>query len=177
MAPTPKTPTSKTTEMPKPGQTTGQKPASNSTSASHEGFDVRKTVSDAGYIAVGLGVLGYQQAQLRRAKLVERIQSRTSDLGSCARTRREDLGTLPGKVAERLGADDLRDRVRDLGSKLDSRISSARDRANEIGEQTRGKVVPVIDTFETRVSELPTPLPQAAAPAVRVARQLVSATA
>lgn len=167
---TPKTASAKTSE-------TTKAPAGTTDSLRDAGFDLRKTVSDAGYIAVGLGVLGYQQAQLRRARLVEQIQTRTSDLGSCARSRREDLNALPSKVAERIGADDLRDRVRDLGSKLDSRISSARERANEIGEQTRGKVAPVIDTFETRVSELPTPLPQAAAPAVKVVRQLVSATA
>jgi ElaB/YqjD/DUF883 family membrane-anchored ribosome-binding protein len=175
MATTPKTPTSKPAETTKPGRSAGA--ASAASDAGRDAFDVRKTVSDAGYIAVGLGVLGYQQAQVRRARLVERIQSRTSNLGSCARTRREDLSTLPAKVAERLGADDLRDRVRELGSKLDSRLASARERANEIGEQTRTKVAPAIDTFETRVSELPNPLPQAAAPAVRVARQLVSATA
>ena len=28
-------------------------------------MDVRKTLTDAGYIAVGLGVMGFQQAQVR----------------------------------------------------------------------------------------------------------------
>ena len=32
-------------------------------------MDVRKTVTDAGYIAIGLGVMGYQQAQIRRREL------------------------------------------------------------------------------------------------------------
>ena len=30
--------------------------------------DVRKTLTDAGYIAVGVGVLGFQQVQTRRRK-------------------------------------------------------------------------------------------------------------
>jgi hypothetical protein len=35
--------------------------------------DVRKTLTDAGYIAIGLGVMGFQQAQVRRRELQERL--------------------------------------------------------------------------------------------------------
>ena len=36
-------------------------------------MDVRKTVTDAGYIAIGLGVMGYQQTQIRRRELSSKI--------------------------------------------------------------------------------------------------------
>ena len=36
-------------------------------------MDVRKTVTDAGYIAIGLGVMGYQQAQTRRRELTTKL--------------------------------------------------------------------------------------------------------
>ena len=38
--------------------------------------DVRKTLTDAGYIAVGLGVLGFQQVQIRGRELGERAYCR-----------------------------------------------------------------------------------------------------
>ena len=36
-------------------------------------MDVRKTVTDAGYIAIGLGVMGYQQTQIRRRELSSKL--------------------------------------------------------------------------------------------------------
>ena len=36
--------------------------------------NVRKTLTDAGYIAIGLGVMGFQQAQNRRRELLQRAQ-------------------------------------------------------------------------------------------------------
>ena len=47
--------------------------------------DVRKTVTDAGYIAIGLGVMGFQQAQARRRELQQRLESASSCLGERAR--------------------------------------------------------------------------------------------
>ena len=37
-------------------------------------MDVRKSFTDAGYIAIGLGVMGFQQAQVRGRQLQERVQ-------------------------------------------------------------------------------------------------------
>ena len=38
-------------------------------------LDLRKTAADAAYIAVGAGVLGFQQAQVRRKEAAERTVS------------------------------------------------------------------------------------------------------
>ena len=51
-------------------------------------IDLRKSVTDAGYIAVGAGVLGYQQVQQRRRDAQTRISERTADL----RTRATETG-------------------------------------------------------------------------------------
>jgi hypothetical protein len=37
--------------------------------------DVTKTVKDAVYIAVGLGVLGFQRAQVRRVELMKELKA------------------------------------------------------------------------------------------------------
>jgi hypothetical protein len=42
-------------------------------------IDLRKTAADAAYIAVGAGVLGFQQAQVRRREAGERITTLARD--------------------------------------------------------------------------------------------------
>src|SRR5476649_2222427 len=48
-------------------------------------MDVRKTVTDAGYIAIGLGVMGYQQAQTRRRELTGKLDAVTDHVGARSR--------------------------------------------------------------------------------------------
>lgn len=63
-------------------------------------LDLRKTAADAAYIAVGAGVLGFQQAQVRRREAGDRIATIAKDaqdrLGSqtdALRTRVTDTAT------------------------------------------------------------------------------------
>lgn len=63
-------------------------------------LDLRKTAADAAYIAVGAGVLGFQQAQVRRREAGDRIATIAKDaqdrLGSqtdALRTRVSDTAT------------------------------------------------------------------------------------
>ena len=63
-------------------------------------LDLRKTAADAAYIAVGAGVLGFQQAQVRRREAGDRLMTIAKDtqvlLGSqtdALRTRVADTAT------------------------------------------------------------------------------------
>ena len=47
--------------------------------------DVKKTVTDAGYIAIGLGVMGYQQAQTRRRELTGKLNTATDKVSARGR--------------------------------------------------------------------------------------------
>ena len=72
--------------------------------------------TDAGYIAVGLGVMGFQQAQVRRRQLQEHVQS----AGSC-------VATKAGEVQDRVGTH---------GRNLDSKAREARGVAEGTVNQT-----------------------------------------
>jgi len=65
-------------------------------------FDIRKTVTDAGYVTVGLGVLGFQQAQVRRRELQKRLGDTGGCLGARARTANEWAQEVGVTVKERL---------------------------------------------------------------------------
>ncbi|HEY5012451.1 MAG TPA: hypothetical protein VIK61_07080 [Acidimicrobiia bacterium] len=109
-------------------------------------FDIRKTVTDAGYVTIGLGVLGFQQAQVRRREL----QKRVGDTGGCFNTRAADgkarLETLQQTVGEKTQG--LRDRIETGGRE-------AFDWAQGLGTQVKDRIEPVVgqvvDQVGTRV--------------------------
>ena len=84
-------------------------------------MDVRKSINDAGYIAVGVGVIGFQQAQVRRRQLQEHVQS----AGSCVANR--------AQRAARTGS-------APHGRNLDSKAREARGVAEGTVNQTVSRV-------------------------------------
>jgi hypothetical protein len=104
-------------------------------------LDVRKTLTDAGYIAVGIGVLGVQQIQTRTRELQERVTEATAPFGGQA------------------------DRARQL---LADRIDAAQKLAETVQHDVRVRVQPVVAQLEARLADLPEPLNRVAEPVKRV---------
>ena len=107
-------------------------------------IDIRKTLTDAGYVTIGLGVLGYQQAQVRRREL----QQRFGNTGGCLNARAVDgkarLETLQQTVGEKTHG--LRDR-------LETQARSANDWAQEVGSQVKDRIEPVVGQVVDQVGE------------------------
>jgi phage tail tape-measure protein len=107
-------------------------------------FDIRKTVTDAGYVTVGIGVLGFQQAQVRRREL----QKRLGETGGCLNARAIDgkarLDSLQHTVGET--TQDLRDRI-ETGAR------SANDWAQELGVTIKDRIEPVVGPFVEQVGD------------------------
>lgn len=57
--------------------------------------DVKKTLQDAAYVAVGFGVLGFQRAQVRRQELRKQLASRRQEIGAQVE---EYVGERKGRV-------------------------------------------------------------------------------
>ncbi len=98
-------------------------------------IDLRKTLTDAGYVTIGLGVLGYQQAQVRRREL----QQRLGNTGGCFNARAVDgktrLDTLQHTVGQKTQG--LRDRI-------ETQARTANDWAQELGSQVKDRIEPVV---------------------------------
>jgi uncharacterized protein YicC (UPF0701 family) len=60
--------------------------------------DVTKVVQDAAYVSVGLGVIAFQRAQVRRQELRKRLEALTSQLGDA----RQGAGSVTDLVDERV---------------------------------------------------------------------------
>lgn len=67
-------------------------------------LDLRKTAADAAYIAVGAGVLGFQQAQVRRREAGERITTFAKDAQGIVGSQSEAIRTAVSGVTGTAGA-------------------------------------------------------------------------
>jgi hypothetical protein len=93
--------------------------------------DVRKTLTDAGYIAIGLGVMGFQQAQVQRRELQGRLESASTHLGEAARDGKARVEDLVGEVGHR---------VEPLMERVDGRVADLPDPVNRAVQPVYTKI-------------------------------------
>lgn len=94
-------------------------------------MDIRKTLQDAAYVTVGLGVVTFQQAQVRRRETTARIE------GQAREARRA-----------------VEDQAREARRFLEARARDARDRAATAGGEVVQLVEPVVTELRQRVEPL-----------------------
>ena len=102
--------------------------------------DVNKTLKDAAYVTIGLGVLTVQRAQQSRRELTNRVEAQLSDTGEqvqkLARRIEGRVQPVLGQIEEVLpgSAKDLvkqaRDAAREAQSQLLGRTNGAQRRAS-----------------------------------------------
>jgi hypothetical protein len=130
-------------------------------------MDVRKTVTDAGYIAIGLGVMGYQQAQTRRREL-------TTKLGTVP-TRFEERGReVQGFLAE--GSRQIGARGVAARGRAEDQVRATVSRVQELSDEVAKRVEPVVEQVQAQLGELPERVVQVIEPvAARVRERTGSA--
>jgi len=94
-------------------------------------MDLRKTLTDTGYVVIGIAVLGVQQAQVRRREL----QQRFADSGGCLNAR----------------ARDGRARIESLQHSAEGIAQSVRDRIEPVVDQVVEQALRV-QTIVTRAA-------------------------
>ena len=139
-------------------------------------IDVRKTLTDTGYIVVGLGVMGVQQAQVRGRDLRAKLDSRT---GGALEQGRSALAHTTACA---------RSLTTDVRRSLDSRTRSARERAeagvvgtvgkaqdlrSEIGKRAE----PVVGRVQDGLGGIPERVAQAVEPVTARVRGLAGSAA
>ena len=109
-------------------------------------LDIRKALADAGYVTVGIGVLGFQQAQVRRRELQQRLGDTSGCLNDRARDGKARLETIQQTVGEK--ATELRGRI-------ESSARTANEWAQDLATQVKDRIEPVVgqvvDQVGTRV--------------------------
>jgi hypothetical protein len=118
--------------------------------------NVRKSLTDAGYIAVGLGVLGFQQAQLRARATRERI----TGVGACAGERAQGLRAALGTHSQQ------------ARTSAEAQVRNTVARAEALRGEIGKRVEPVVEQVQAQLGELPERVVQAMEPVAARVREL-----
>ena len=109
-------------------------------------LDIRKALGDAGYVTVGIGVLAFQQAQVRRREL----QQRLGDTGGCLNSRARDGKARIETIQQTVG-----EKSTELRGRIESGARTANEWAQDLGAQVKDRIEPVVgqvvDQVGTRV--------------------------
>jgi hypothetical protein len=125
-------------------------------------MDVRKSLSDAGYIAVGIGVMGFQRAQVRRREVTQRLRSAGECVTHQARELQERVGAHGRTIDDRARAargraedtvNETVSRVQDLASELSTRVQPVVLQVQSTAVESAERVVQVIEPVATRMRE------------------------
>jgi hypothetical protein len=126
-------------------------------------LDLRKTAADAAYIAVGAGVLGFQQAQVRRKEAGERLSTIAKDAQSVVETQ---AASIRSRVTD--GATGTVDTATSTVKGLDPR-----QWVEPVIGDVRQRVEPVIEQLKGLSVSVPTQVPEQLNKAVEVGKARV----
>ncbi len=130
--------------------------------------DINQLVKESAYAAIGFGVLGLQQAQVRRRELIEQLVAQGGQAAQLGH-RLEDLG---GQVTTRLSGlgDQVAAQVNQLRAAAGAApVSAVRSQLTGIAKLVDEQVQPVRRQLDERLSEVEDLLP---APTRNVVRSL-----
>ncbi len=102
-------------------------------------LDLRKTAADAAYIAVGAGVLGFQQAQVRRREAGARIATLAKDAQGVIETRSDAIRSRVSETTTS-GRDSASAAIKTLDPRqwVEPVIGDVRNRVEPVVEQLKG---------------------------------------
>ena len=95
-------------------------------------MDVRKTLEDAAYITVGVGVIAFQQAQVRRREVQATVEKQAKEAKSFLESR-----TADGKVKLEGVAKDVSGRVEPLVGDLRQRVEPLAEQIQSVPAQVK----------------------------------------
>lgn len=117
-------------------------------------LDVKKSLQDTGYVAVGVGVIGFQQAQKGARAARSRWETARERAAEALAELRGNAGDQLKSAQDRLGSTtrDARSRTVELRSDVRSRVGSigdeVRTRADGLTHQARIRLEPVVDQLQ-----------------------------
>ena len=130
--------------------------------------DFEQFARDAAYAAVGLGVLGFQKAQVRRREIAEALSEKGIDLGEHVRTAGQTLRP-PGVDHLRPQIDALRPQAEAIATQLKAATVALRPQIESFGagvadllKSVEEHTAPVRQEVDARVAEIEGHLPPAA---------------
>jgi hypothetical protein len=118
--------------------------------------NAKKTLTDVGYIAVGLGVMGFQQAQTRARASRERVW----EVGGC----------LAGRAREARHTIDTQTQT--ARTQAEAQVRHTVARAGALRDELGKRVEPVVGQVQAQLGDIPERVVQAMEPVAARVREL-----
>jgi hypothetical protein len=111
--------------------------------------ELSQALKDGVYVAIGLGVLGFQRAQVRRVELTKQLEGW---LGQ--RARAGDSGDVAGAPGAPAAGSELSAQLSELAGRVDEVLAPARDRGRQILGTDPAVVEAHLQTARTQLIDL-----------------------
>jgi hypothetical protein len=118
--------------------------------------NAKKTLTDVGYIAIGLGVMGFQQAQVRARAGRDRVSAAGDCLAGRAREARHALDT----------------QTQTARTQAETQVRNTVARAGALRDELGKRVEPVVGQVQAQLGDLPERVVQAMEPVAARVREL-----
>lgn len=129
--------------------------------------DFNETVREAAYVAVGLGVLGFQRAQVQRVELMKQLEAQLSNLSELTNTLNSQAGTYLNTAREQIA--EAREQFNRISTELPD-AGAVRDQLADLAKAVDDAIAPARQQFEEQLDRLEELLPEAARNVVQAAR-------
>ena len=137
-------------------------------------FDIEKAVTDfnnavkeAAYVAVGLGVLGFQRAQVQRVELAKQLEAQLSSLNSLSANLGTQVESLLTSAREQIA--EARTQVSKMSTELPD-SDAVRGQLAELAKSVDYAMAPARRQFEEQLDRLEEALPETARNLVHTVR-------
>jgi hypothetical protein len=126
--------------------------------------EFNEALKEAAYVAVGLGVLGFQRAQVQRVELMKQLEAQLSGLSAFSQAVNQQAETYLAAAREQLA--EARTQIARMSSDVlpSDRPDAAaiRSQLTELAKSVDEAVAPVRQQFEEQLDRLEEVLPQTA---------------
>ena len=134
--------------------------------------DFNNTVTEAAYVAVGLGVLGFQRAQVQRVELTKQLEAQLANLSNLTSTLNGQAETYINAAREQIT--EAREQFTRISADLPD-AGAVREQLTELAKAVDEAVAPARQQFEEQLNRLEETLPEAARNLVQAARAAAGA--
>ena len=129
--------------------------------------EFNNAVKEAAYVAVGLGVLGFQRAQVRRVEFMKQFEAQLGALSSLSGNLNSQAETYIAAAREQIA--EAREQLNRLSGDLPD-AEAVRSQLAELAKAVDDAVAPVRQQFDQQLDRLEESLPEAARNLVQTAR-------
>ncbi len=133
--------------------------------------DFNSAVKEAAYVAVGLGVLGFQRAQVRRVELMKQFETQLGALSDLSGNLNSQADTYISAAREQIA--EAREQLSRLSGELPD-PEAVRTQLSDLAKAVDEAVAPVRQQFDQQLDRLEEVLPDAARNLVQAARSAAS---